>query len=93
MILDRLARQPNQHRQWPERIAHQDDVAGLGRDVGASADGDAHVGSRQGRCVVDAVADHDDVLLRLEIGDILRLSARAIAFREDFTDADPERLT
>ena len=42
-----------------ERVAHQDDVAGLGGDVGAgAAEGQADVGPGQGRGVVDAVADH-----------------------------------
>ena len=71
MIAHRLARQPQQERQRLERIAHEDDVAGLGGDVGAgAADGHADVGAGQGRGVVDAVADHGDrdLALRLERG-------------------------
>ena len=42
---------------WLERFAHDDDIAGLGGDVGPRADGDADTGSRQRRRVVDAIAD------------------------------------
>ena len=38
--------------------AHQRDVGGLHRHIGARADRDAHIGLRQRRRVVDAVADH-----------------------------------
>ena len=42
-----------------ERVAHQDDRAGLGGDVGAdAAQGEPDIGQRQRRGVVDAVADH-----------------------------------
>jgi hypothetical protein len=42
-----------------ERIgAHQDDVGGLDRNVGAGADGDPDVSFGERRGVVDAVADH-----------------------------------
>ena len=58
---DGFARQPHEQRQRLERFAHQHDVAGLGGDVGARADGDADAGPREGRGVVDAVADEGDV--------------------------------
>jgi hypothetical protein len=40
--------------------AHEHDVGGLDRDVGAGADRDADVGLRERGRVVDAVADHRD---------------------------------
>ena len=43
-----------------ERAGHQGDVGGLDGDVRPGPDGEAHVGSRQGGGVVDAVADHPD---------------------------------
>ena len=43
-----------------QAAADEHDVAGLLGDVGAGADRDAQVGLRQGRGVVDAVADHRD---------------------------------
>jgi hypothetical protein len=45
-----------------ERVgAHQDDVRGLDRDVGARANGDPDVGLGERWRVVDAVADHRDL--------------------------------
>ena len=45
--------------------ADERDVGRLDGDVRARADGDAHIGLGQGRCVVDAVADHGhDAALR-----------------------------
>ena len=43
-----------------EVAAHQRDVGGLGGDVGARGHGDADIGLRQRRRVVEAVADHRD---------------------------------
>ena len=55
--------------------AHEDDVGGLDGYVGAGADGDADVGLGQGGGVVDAVADHGDLLATLlELGDLGALS-------------------
>ena len=54
--------------------AHEHDVGGLDRDVGARADRDPDVGLREGGGVVDAVADHGDLLaLVLESLDIAGL--------------------
>ena len=53
-----------------EIAAHQREVAGLDRNVGAGAHGDAEVGLGERGRVVDAVADHgDDATLRLQPGD------------------------
>ena len=60
-----------------ELARHEGDVAGLHRHVGAGADGDADVGLRERRGVVDAVADHRHPLaLRLQRRDLGRLLAR-----------------
>ena len=58
-----------------EQVAlHQDDVGGFDGDIGAGADGNAHIRSCQGRGIVDAVADHGDLLaLRLELAHFLLL--------------------
>ena len=58
-----------------EQVAlHQDDVGGFDGDIGAGADGNAHVRSCQGRGIVDAVADHGDLLaLCLELAHFLLL--------------------
>lgn len=41
-----------------EVVANDDDVRGLGGDVGATAQRHAHVGAHQGRGIVDAIAHH-----------------------------------
>ena len=58
----RPARQRDRRGDAAQVAAHQRDVAGLDRDVGAGADRDADVGLRERRRVVDAVADHRDDL-------------------------------
>ena len=53
----------------------EDDIRGLHSHVRASADGDADVGLRERRRVVDAVADHGDaeaaLLQRSHFGDLV----------------------
>ncbi len=57
----RAAREAQETRQGLEVVAHEGDVGGLERDVGAGgAHGDAQVGGGEGGRVVDAVADHRD---------------------------------
>ncbi len=55
-----------------ERIAfHQHHVGAFDRHIGSSADGEADIGLRQRRCIVDAVAHHADPLsLRLQLLDL-----------------------
>ena len=49
----------NQPGKVAEVVTHEDDVGGLERGTaGDSAQGNADAGGGQGRCVVDAVADH-----------------------------------
>jgi hypothetical protein len=50
--------QPDRVGHAAQVIAEQDHVGGADRHVGAGAEGEPEVGGRQGRAVVDAVADH-----------------------------------
>ena len=53
---------------------HQDDVGRFDGDIGAGANGNAHIGSGQGRGIIDAVADHGNLFaLGLELADLLLL--------------------
>ena len=71
--------------------AHERDVAGLDRDVAPRADRDAHVGLRERRRVVDAVADHrDDAALTLQPANLVALPFRQHA-RDDAVDAGAAR--
>ena len=60
-----LAAEAHRERQMREIVGHQRDVGGLQRDVrSGGAHGDADRRIRHGRRVVDAVADHRDLVLR-----------------------------
>ena len=74
-------RQLHQVGQDAQRLAQDDEVAGLGRQVGAdAAQGDPGVGPRQRRGVVDPVADHGHPpARRLSLLDPPRLVGRAAA--------------
>jgi len=61
---DGFAREPHEERQRLEGFAHENDVAGLGGDIGAGADSDAHGSAGEGRGIVDAVADKGDGIRR-----------------------------
>ena len=76
---DRLPRQSNGLGQRDQRVAHEDDRARLGRDVGADAsEGQADVGQGQGGGIVDAVAHHrDDAALLLAAPHPLGLVGRS----------------
>ena len=77
---DRGARQLHQSGQIAERVAQDDEVARLGRKVRAdSRQRDSRVGLRQGRGVVDAVADHRHFPARL----LLLLDPRRLAGRHE----------
>ena len=66
---------------------HEHDVRRADGDIGAGADGDADVGAREGRRVVDAVAHHGHlVVARLEFADLLLLLLRQHA-RDDLVYA------
>ena len=55
----------------------EDDVSGLGGDIGATRHGDADVGFAQGQAVVHSVAHHGhDATLELELADQVRLVLR-----------------
>lgn len=54
-----------------EVVSHEGDVGGFVGDVGAVLEGDAEVGLGEGGGVVEAVADHCDFALFLEIEDDL----------------------
>src|SRR5262249_9124100 len=67
---------------------HERDVTGLDRDVGAGTHGEAELGLRKRRCVVDAVTDHcDTVPLCLQTLDRSGLRAR-IDLGNDALDPD-----
>ena len=53
--------------------AHKHDIGTLDGDVGASSDGDAHVGARKRRGVVDTVADHGNASLCGKAADLALL--------------------
>ena len=61
-----------------QRIAfHQDHIGTLHRDIGARTDREAHVGLRQRRSIIDAIAHHADLLaLPLQFLDLCGLVAR-----------------
>lgn len=56
-IADRGLGQRDRGRHAIQAARHQDDIGGLDGDIGAGADGQAHIRLGQGRGVVDAVAD------------------------------------
>ena len=60
MVESVRAREPDRVGGDPQVAAHQRQVAGLDRDVGAGAHRQAEVGLRERGGVVDAVADHRD---------------------------------
>ena len=70
-----------------QRAVHHHDVGRLGRDVAVLAEGDADRRGRQGRRVVDAVADEDRVGPRRLGPHDLELLLRALA-AEHFGNAD-----
>ena len=73
----RAARQPDRVGGHPQVAADEREVTGLDRDVGAGAHGQAQVGLRERRGVVDAVPDHGDrPALVLQPADDVHLVAR-----------------
>jgi hypothetical protein len=70
----------------------QRDVGGLDGDVGPGADGDADIGLLERRRVVDAVADHRDLLavLALQLADLVDLAFGQHA-GQHLVDADLRR--
>ena len=52
--------QPDRGRDIRQAAVHQHDIRRIDGHIGACPDGDPDVRTRQGRCIVDAVADHGD---------------------------------
>ena len=60
-----------------KRFSYQRHVGGLDSHVSAGADGESHVGTGEGRRIVDTVADHrHGIALRLQSCDFIRLAFR-----------------
>ena len=53
---------------WVWVALHQDHVRALDCHIGAGTDRKAHVGLGKGRRIVDAVADHADLVVCLRAG-------------------------
>ena len=67
---------------------HQHDIGGVDGDIGAGTDGDADIGTHQGRGIIDAVPHHgDDLALLLQGTDDCFLLLRQ-HLRDDPWDAD-----
>ena len=64
-VADRGARELDGAGDIHEVAAHEHHVGTLLGDVGAGADGKAHIGARQGGGVIDAVAHHGDLAARV----------------------------
>ena len=69
-----------------QAVAHQDDVGGFHRHIGAGGShGDSDVGHREGGGVVHAVADHHDGAFFFELADDVEF-VLGQEFGEDFVD-------
>ena len=68
-------RQVDEFQHAAQIAAHQRDIRRLHGHIRAGADGDAKIGLRQGRGVVDAVADHRNQFVVALVGITLRLQA------------------
>src|SRR5262245_53741210 len=52
-----------------EWIAHQDNVAGFGSQIGAGlSDGESDIGTRERRCIIDAITHHGHTSRRRFVG-------------------------
>lgn len=76
-VADGGLREFNSSSHIQQIIAHQYDVGRLHSHISACANGNAHIGSCQGRGVVDAIAHHGHLLAALlELADLLLLILR-----------------
>ena len=80
-IAERRAAQADGCRNIEQTALHENYVRRVDGDVGARSDGDADIRSRKCRRVVDAVSDHGDLALRLELADF-----QLLAFRQNACD-------
>ena len=80
-VAERRAAQADGCRNIEQTALHEDNVRRVDGDVGARADGNADIRSRKCRRVVDAVADHCRLALRLELADF-----QLLAFRQNACD-------
>ena len=67
---------------------HQHDIGGVDGDIGAGADGDADIGTHQGRGIIDAVPHHGDDLALLLQGTDDRFLLLRQHLRDDPGDTD-----
>ena len=67
---------------------HQHDIGGVDGDIGAGTDGDADIGTHQGRGIIDAVPHHGDDLALLLQGTDDRFLLLRQHLRDDPWDAD-----
>ena len=95
MVRQRAAGQPDRVGRHPQVAAHEREVAGLDRDVGAGAHREAQVGLGERGGVVDAVADHRDHAALAPAGAARRRPCRPAAprRRRRSVDARPRRPT
>ena len=84
-VPERCVAQADCRRNIEQAAFHQDHVRRVDGNVGAGADGNADVGSRQSGRVVDAVADHCRLALCLEFANLQLLALRQDA-RDDLVD-------
>ena len=85
-VAKRRAAQANGRRNIEQTALHENHVRRVDGDVGAGSDGNADIRSRKCRRVVDAVSDHGNLALRLELADFQLLALRQNA-RDDLVHA------
>ena len=68
-VAQRRAAEPDGGRNVQKRTFHQHHIRRVDGDVGARADGNAGIGGGEGGCIVDAVADHGDRPVFLQLTD------------------------
>ena len=75
-ISQRRAAQTDGRRHIGQTAFHQHHIRRVNRHIGARTNGNADIGAGQGRGVIDAVPDHDDVSFLLQLTDYALLAVR-----------------